>query len=218
VEIDRTGVVAVGFDPAALKYARPQAVFLELTLADGSRLGVTGARIDRGQVSATTRFGQPIRLPVDDLVRLEPKTDAVVYLSDRDPDGSRYVSFLGPTRPFRSDQTVDGHQFRLGGRTYERGLGTQSRTLLAYTLKPGDKRFQALVGLDDRAGPLASVVFRVLTDGATRVATPRMTARDTPQAIDIDVSQSKVLILITEFGDRGDVRDLADWVEARLIR
>ena len=26
------------------------------------------------------------------------------------------------------------------------------------------------------------------------------------------------LILATEFGDRGDVRDLADWVEARIIR
>ena len=29
---------------------------------------------------------------------------------------------------------------------------------------------------------------------------------------------ASILILATEFGDRGDVRDLADWVEARMIR
>jgi hypothetical protein len=218
VEIERTGVVALGFDPAVLNYPRPQTDFVDVTLADGSRLGVTGARIEKGQVTATTRFGQPIRFPVGDLIRLDPRTDAVVYLSDRQVDAQNYVSFIGPTRPFRTDRTVDGHQFRLGGRTYERGLGTQSRTLLAYKLRPGDKRFQALVGVDDRAGPLGGVVFRVLTDGVARVSTPCITCKDSPQAVDIDVSRSKLLILITEFGDRGDIRDLADWVEARIIR
>jgi hypothetical protein len=218
VEIDRTGVVALGFDSAILKYPRPQSDFADVTLADGSRLGVTGARIEKGQVTATTRFGQTIRFPLGDLVRLEARTDAVVYLSDRKVDAQNYVSFVGPTRSFRSDQTVDGHQFRLGGRAYERGLGTQSRTLLAYKLRPGDKRFQALVGVDDRAGPLGSVVFRVLTDGVERVSTASLTCKDTPQVLDVDVSRSKLLILITEFGDRGDVRDLADWVEARIIR
>jgi hypothetical protein len=79
-------------------------------------------------------------------------------------------------------------------------------------------RFQALVGVDDRAGPLGSVVFRVLTDGQSRFSTPPMTSHDAPRAVDIDVSKAKVLILITEFGERGDVRDLADWVEARIIR
>ena len=64
---------------------------------------------------------------------------------------------------------------------YERGLGTQSRTLLAYKLKPGDRRFQATVGVDERAGPLGSVVFRVLIDGKAVVTTPSMTARDNPQ-------------------------------------
>ena len=45
-----------------------------------------------------------------------------------------------------------------------------------------------------------------------------MTDRDPPRALDIDLSKGKILILITEFGDRGNVRDLADWAEARIIR
>ena len=40
------------------------------------------------------------------------------------------------------------------GQTYDRGLGTQSTTFLAYRVEPGDRRFQALVGVDERAGPL----------------------------------------------------------------
>jgi hypothetical protein len=142
----------------------------------------------------------------------------VSYLSDREATASRYVGYVGPTRPYRRDATVDGHPLRLAGQTYDRGLGCQSRTLLAYRLAPDDRRFQALVGLDDGAGPLGSVVFRVLVDGHERYASPLMSVRDVPQFIDIDVAGAKSLILATEFGDRGEVRDHADWVEARLIR
>jgi hypothetical protein len=218
VELDRSGIVAVGFDPSGVGYPQVDAIYLNLTLTDGSRLGVTGARIEKGQVIATTRFGQALRIPLADMVQLEPRTGSVTYLSERKPDAVTYGAYIGPIRPVRLDRTVEGHRFQLAGRVFERGLGTQSRTLLAYKLKPGDRRFQALVGVDDRAGPLGSVIFRVLTDRQGRIATPAMTFRDAPQPIDIDISQAKVLILITEFGDRGDVRDLADWVEARIIR
>jgi hypothetical protein len=142
----------------------------------------------------------------------------VEYLSERPIDAQSYESYFGPTREARRDRTIDDHRFQLRGRVYDRGLGTQSRTLLAYRLKPGDRRFQALVGVDDRAGPLGSVVFRVLVDKLPRLTTPPLTARDFPRAVDIDISKAKSLILITEFGDRGDVRDHADWVEARIIR
>jgi hypothetical protein len=218
VDIDRAGVVALGFDPALASYPRPTSDFLEVTLTDGTRLGVGEAKIEKGYMLATTRFGQQIRFPLADLIRLVPRTPSVVYLTEREVAGQQYVSFIGPTRPFQVDRTVEGHQFRLGGHSYDRGLGTQSRTLLAYRLQPGDRRFQAMVGVDERAGPLGSVAFRVVTDGQTRFLSPSLTARDAPQAIDVDLSGTKYLILITEFGDRGDVRDLADWVEARIIR
>ncbi len=218
VELDRTGVVAVGFDPAVINYPRPPSDYLELTLLDGSRLGVSGAEVVKGEVKATTRFGQSIRVPIGEVGRIEPRTEAIIALTDRQPDGQSYVSYVGPTRPYRADATVEGHRLQLHGHSYDRGLGTQSRTLLAYKLKPGDRRFQAMVGVDDRAGPLGSVVFRVLTDGKDRVTTPPMTSKDPPRSIDVDIAGAKLLFLITEFGERGDVRDIADWVEARIVR
>jgi hypothetical protein len=218
VVLDRADVVALGFEPKLVSYPKPEDGFLELTFSDGSRLGVSEARVEQGHVLARTRFGVPIRVPIADVARVHARTPSVVYLTERVPAAERSVPYVGPPRPYRRDATVEGHPLRLSGQDFDRGIGTQSRSLLAYLLEPGDKRFQAEVGLDDRAGPLGNVVFRVLVDNRERFASPPMSARDTPRSIDLDVSGGKNLILITEFGERGGVRDLGDWAEARIIR
>jgi NPCBM/NEW2 domain len=217
-EVERSAVMGVGFDPALVSYARPPTDFLDVTLKDGTRLGVTEVKLESGVVSAVTRFRESIRFPLGELVRVTARTSSIVYLSERTPLQASYDSYIGPTRPYRSDRTVDGHPLRLSGQVYDRGIGAQSRTLLAYRIEPGDRRFQAQVGVDDRAGPLGSVVFRVLLDKQERFRSPPLSARDAPRPIDLDLSGARFLILITEFGDRGSVRDLGDWVEARVIR
>ncbi len=218
VDVDRTGALALGFATGAVSYPRPTESFLQLTLKDGTRLGVGHARLNDGNVEAKTRFGQSIRFSLSELVGVHARSSSITYLSEREPYRTRYYSYVGPTREIRADRTVDGHPFQLAGQTYDRGIGAQSRSFVVYSLDPGDRRFQALVGVDERAGPLGSVVFRVLVDGQERFKTPPLTDRDPPRSIDLDVSGGKFLILVTDFGDRGDVRDLADWVEARLIR
>lgn len=218
LEFDRAGVEAIGMDPALVSYPRPKGPFLEATLTDGTRLGLAGAKLEKGILTATARFGVEIRIPIADVVRIAARTSAVDYLSERSIDAETYVPYFDSVRPVQADANVEGRPLRLAGRTYDRGLGTESRTLLAYKLKPGDRRFQALVGVDDRAGPLGSVVFRVLVDGQERFASPALAFRDPPKVVDVDLNGAKLLILITEFGDRGDARDLADWVEARIIR
>jgi hypothetical protein len=218
VLVDRPSVVAIGFDSKLVNYPRPASGFLDVTLRDGSRLGVTEPRLDDGTVMATTRFGGAIRFSINDLVRVYVRSASVDYLSERKVSGDKYLSYVGPTRAYRVDRTVDGHLFRLAGQTFDRGIGTESTTFLAFKIEPNDARFQATVGVDERAGPLGSVVFRVLVDGTERLKTPSMTVHDTPRNLDVDLRGGKFLILATEFGDRGNVRDLADWVEARIIR
>ena len=218
VEIDRSGVVALGFDPKLVNYPRPAGPYLELTMIDGSRLGVTAITVEGSGLIASTRFGQMIKVPIAELAQIHPKNGAVAYLSERVPTLTRYVSYLGPTRPLKTDQAIDGQPLRLGGKMYDRGLGTQSRTYLVYKLEPGFQRFQALVGVDDRAGPLGSVVFRVVVDGKETYTSPPMSVRDTPKAVNLAITGAKSLVLITDFGERGEVRDHADWVEARLVK
>jgi NPCBM/NEW2 domain len=219
VQVDRGGCSALGFDPGLLHYTAPKSDFFEVTLNDGTRLGVLSARLVEGNVEAVARFGgRPIRFPITELARIHSRSKNLVYLSQRVPAAEKYVSYIGPTRHYRLDRTVDGHPMQVGGQAYDRGVGTQSRTLLAYTIEPGDRRFQAFVGVDERAGPLGSVVFRVLVDGQEKFRSPPMTDRDAPRDVDVDLTGGKNLILYTDFGERGNVRDLADWVEARLIR
>jgi hypothetical protein len=218
IVLERAGVVAVGFDPAVVAYPRPAGDYLELTMADGSRLGVTGARIEQGHVVAATRFKSTVRLALGELIEIHARTSAINYLSEHPASAEQYVPYLGPSRPYRRNVNVDGHPLVLAGQGYDRGLGTQSRTFLAYRLAPGDRRFQALVGLDDSAGPLGSVVFRVLVDEQERFVSLPLSVRDTPKRVDVDLTGARVLILVTEFGERGEIRDFADWVEARIIR
>jgi hypothetical protein len=218
LKVDRSGVVGLGFDRSLVVYPKPAGGFYDLSLSDGSRLGVTGLRVEQGKLLATTRFGGSIKAPLAEVMGLRARTPSVVYLSEREPAADRYVPYVGPSRGYRRDSSVEGHPMRIAGKDYERGIGTESRTLLAYLLAPGDKRFQAEVGVDERAGPLGSVVFRVLVDNAERFVSPPLTSRDIARTIDLDLSGAKRLILITEFGERGGVRDLADWGEARIIR
>jgi hypothetical protein len=217
-ELPREGVTAIGFDPALVSYPRPEGPFLEVGLADGTRLGLVDARLEQGRVSGVSRFGARVDAPLDDVASIVPRTAAVAYLSERQVDAKSYTPYFDVVRPFEVDAAVDGRRGAWGGRRHERGFGTSSRTLLAFKLQPGDLRFQATVGVDERAGPLGNVVFRVLTDGQERFATPAMTTRDAPRDVDVDLAGAKLLILATEFGERGDVRDLADWAEARIIR
>ncbi len=217
-EIDRAGIVAVGFDPALVNYPRPKSAYLEMTLQDGSRIGVSEARIEEGNVSATARFGVKIRFPLNELVGVHVRSGSFVYLSERKPVEQRYFEYLGPTREVRVDRTVEGHLFELAGQTFDRGLGAASRTLLAYRIEPGDRRFQALVGMDERAGPSGSVVFRVMVDKEQRYKSELLSHRDAPQVIDVDLKGGSFLILDTDFGERGNIRDFADWVEARVVR
>jgi hypothetical protein len=218
LEVDRTGIVGVGFDAALVSYARPKSGFLEIKLKDGTRLGVSGARIEEGSVEATTRFGQTVRFVLSELVSVHVRSGSFDFLGERKPVQRGYFPYVGPTLEYRVDRTVNGHLFELSGQTFERGIGAGSRTLLAYRIEPGDRRFQALVGVDGRAGPLGSVVFRVLVDEKERFKSAPLSSRDAPQSIDVDVSGGKFLILDTSFGDRGNIRDFADWVEARLVR
>jgi hypothetical protein len=165
-----------------------------------------------------TLFGVEIDAPVDRIATCYALHERIVYLSDREAAREVTVAYVGPARPVQTNQSVFGNPITVNGRQFLRGLGTQSRSLLAYPLQPGDDRFQARIALDDLAGPLGNVVFRVLVDGEERYASPPVTSGIDPIAVDVDVSGGQFLILATEFGQGGGIRDYAAWIDARLIR
>ncbi|MFO0960725.1 MAG: NPCBM/NEW2 domain-containing protein [Isosphaeraceae bacterium] len=214
----RKEVRALAFDPKLVDYPRPRGAYLECYLTDGSRLGLSDLRCARGEIDANARFGTALRIPIGSVTRLVIRSTAVEYLSERGEDAVKSTGYLGKARPYRRDASAEGRPIRLDGRPHDHGLGMPSRTLLAYKLDGSAARFQATIGLDDRAGSLGSVVFRVRLDDRELFASPPMAEGSGTIDLDLDIRRGRVLILEADFGERGDVRDLADWAEARLIR
>lgn len=218
LKLPRAGVRALVFDARLTTYPQPRGTFLEFALTDGSRISARPRGIESGAVVADSRFGKPLRLPLAEIARITTRSESIQYLSDRAEDGVKYGPYLGSPRPVRRGSAVDGLPLMLRGQPYDRGLGMQSRTLAAYRLDPSALRFQARIGLDDRAGPLGSVVFRVRLDRDTLYESPPLTEGDPPVDLDLKVAGGQILVLEADYGDRGDVRDFADWADARIIR
>ncbi|MEW4567889.1 NPCBM/NEW2 domain-containing protein [Tautonia sp. JC769] len=211
-------VQAVGLDPGLLQVPEVPDRSFDFLFTDASRLRLVDPTLQAGRLKGTTLFGVEIDAPIDRIATCYALNDRIVYLSGQEAAREVSVPYVGPARPVQSNRSVFGDPITVNGRHYVRGLGTQSRSLLAFPLQPSDQRFQARIALDDLAGPLGNVVFRVLVDGEERYASPPVTSGVDPIAVDVDVSGGQFLILATEFGQGGGIRDYAAWIDARLIR
>lgn len=218
VDRDRVAVIALNTDLA--RPFLPKGVYARLVLTDGTRLGLASARLESKMLSGQTLIGVPVRVPSADMASLDLRQGRAVYLSDLKPRRYEHTAYLGVKYPFVPDGSVAGRELLLAGSTYDKGLGVHSQSTLTYDLAPGYRRFQALVGLDDRTGRGGSVRIRVLVDGKPRDLgwDKELTLTDGARPVDLDVQGAKELTLIVEFGRGGDVQDHVNWADARLIR
>jgi hypothetical protein len=218
VTLDRGQVRAIALDPALIGPVRTNRPRLELYLSDRSRITGNPTGVEGGRIILETGFGPLVRVPIDQVVLAYVLGGSTAFLTDSEPAGAQYVEYIGPVLPFRVDRSALGGPLRVGGFTYERGIGTQSRTLLAYRLDGSANHFRAMVALDDAAGPWASVAFKILLDGQLAYESPVMKSGDKPIPIDLPLGQARLLILSTDFGTNGNVQDYADWIEVRLVK
>jgi len=114
----------------------------------------------------------------------------------------------------QKNRSVDGNPLRIAGQTYEKGLGTHADSLLYVKLDGGSTRFTAMVGVDDEAGRLGSVEFRVLADGERIYESGLIKSGQAAQPVDLDVTGVEMLILIVGAGPDGMNYDHADWANA----
>jgi alpha-galactosidase len=117
----------------------------------------------------------------------------------------------------QADKAVTGKPLSIGGKSFERGLGTHTDSIVRLDLKRGAERFLAFVGVDDNAGSdHATISFRVIGDGRTLWITRGMKRGIPARKVDIPVKGLKTLILIAD--SRGDISyGHADWADAKLL-
>jgi len=117
----------------------------------------------------------------------------------------------------QADKAVTGKPLSIGGKTFERGLGTHTDSLVRLQLKGGSEKFMTSVGVDDAAtSDQATIVFRVVGDGKTLWKSPGTKRGQPARTVEVNIKGIKMLLLIADSG--GDISfGHADWADAKLL-
>ena len=172
-------------------------------------------------------LGANLRLRIDEgatvdvastqLLRLAVASDRLVWLSDLVPQVEQTPAF-DRVWPWTKDRSVAGPGFVLGGKTWGRGLGMVPRTRLVYDLGGNYDVFKATIGIDDRGGPQAHAVFRVLVDGKVAFESQGRTRGMPPEAVRVELARCKALAVEVDFGKNYDLGDYCAFADARVLR
>ncbi|HVS34139.1 MAG TPA: NPCBM/NEW2 domain-containing protein, partial [Gemmataceae bacterium] len=223
IEIDRTAGVALS--SALTEAPKPKGACARIVLdgpgeAAGARLSLASARCSDGAtLTGETLFGAALSVSLSQVAAIDLFGGRAVYLSELNPSRYEYFPYLDDHWDWSRDADVTGLDLRLAGSSWDRGVGLHSHARLTYAVPKDARRFEALVGLDDRTGRDGSVRIHVLADGKPLdLAGDRELTAGAPLSVHVDVTGAKELTLEVDFGKGGPVQDHVDWVDARFVR
>lgn len=223
LELSVSRVAALVFNPALAAHPRPTGLRAILGFADGSRVVATELSLSGGTARLQVPVLGDMAVHADKLVAIQPLGGRAVYLSDLKAASYKFIPFLQLGWPYHRDANVAGNLLRAAGKLYLKGLGVHSASRLTYDLDGPYRAFQAELAIDDAAQGLGSVEFRVFVDTGDgkwqpRYSSPVQRGGMAPTTMNVDLAGAKRISLLVEFADRGDERDDADWLNARLIK
>jgi len=212
----RADVAIIDAAPAGAAPAAPAGA---IALADGSRVGFRSLRMDATTVTAELAALGRRELPRTAVAAVEFHSDRVVPLSSLEPVKVVEYGFFDKVFPHRVGRAVSGGPLRMGGRTYEQGLGLHSTCELHYDLGGRYRVFVTMAGIDDAVRPRGDAALTVLGDGKELLAPLRLRGQDAAKRVRVEVEGVKRLVVRVGFGEDGlDVADHVDLADARLIR
>tara|TARA_R110002126_G_scaffold1490_5_gene8752 strand:- start:16612 stop:17865 length:1254 start_codon:yes stop_codon:yes gene_type:complete len=212
--------------PAPAERARPISITLRgggVLAGDLERLDAQGLQFRFAGSSRTLNPAEIEEIAVDDgrfafLSTLVPSD--LGPLNPFDPPGTEP---LGLAWPPRMDAAVDGGPLRVGGRTWNRGIGVHSPSRVTWTLEKGHwSQLRVACGVDDRVAGEArrggTVRFRIHVGGELKWESPIVRPGEPvlfPEAIELgDATQ-----LILEVDPVDDwVLDRAAWLRPILVK
>ncbi len=168
------------------------------------------------QVVVRLDEGVELSLPRAAVARVIVSSDKVLYLSALQPRAEQTPA-LDRVWPWWVDRRPDGSALQLDGKRYATGLVLVPRTRLHFALPRPFELFEATIGMDDRAGPLAHAVFRVFGDGAVLYDSGPIGYGDPPRPVRLPVDGVRELALEADFGDNLDLGDLCAFAAARVV-
>jgi hypothetical protein len=160
-------------------------------------------------ISVTMKNGRYVYL--SDIEFAEPPAERPYYL----PGDFKYEQYLFKVR---RDNAQGGGPISLRGKVYAKGLGVHAISKLQYDLNRSYSRFIADIGVDDSAGDLASVEFKVYADGKLVYESGVLRRSTGTKTVDLEVLNVRRLTLEVTAADNADIQDRANWANAKLVR
>jgi hypothetical protein len=213
--LDKFYGLVLGQGAAPDPQAGPRAT---VALADGESVAGRLLALDTAADECRVRLdeGGELVYAASDVLALRVSSDRLVYLSDLEPSVEQTAA-LRRIWPWLRDRAPLGDGIELGGTRFERGIAMIPRTRLTFDLHGRYDWFEAVVGIDARAGPLGHAVIRILGDDRVLFEVPAVT-RASAQRVRISVKDVRRLTLVADFGDDLDFGDHCCFADARLLR
>lgn len=191
----------------------------------GTPIRARSLKLAEGGFELMTLSGARMTLAAADVRSLDFSAGKLLYLGDVEPDSTDVVKYLGPAIPLelemhkpRRNQSPDGQPLTIEGTSYKKGLGIRSRTELAYRLRNGYRRLEAIAGIDDEVRGKGGNV-RLLIKGDDRVLFDE-TIDDVRGAVplSLDVSGVNRLTILVDFGENQGFADHLDLANVRVLK
>ena len=207
------------------------------SLADGSLVVARHASLDGEQLKLRSMAGVELRVPLDQLARIDFSTGKIAYLGELKPSSVRWIPRVAIPKEAttivnhglpRTNVSFNGSPLSLlwqddplparrDVRTYSRGVAMRSRSEVAYLIPQGMTRFIATAGIDPATAGQGHVTLeirgddRVLWEGA-------IDGREPPVEIDVELGSARRLQLVVDYGKNLDYGDRLHLVEARFTK
>lgn len=204
---------------------------VRLKLLDGSAVHGVFKSDEKGAVVIENLLNEKLTVRHSDILELLVLNGSFLYLSDMKPTKvvqkfPEGFQFYKDRFGWKKDRSVRGGILKLGGKSYEKGLGVHSYCSLTFKLDGQYKEFRSIIGLDDsvrfRGKPgMGFVRFRILVDGKPAKEHPEgllMEKGESPKKIVINVAKAKTLTLVADYGPLLHILGRANWADAHLIR
>jgi alpha-galactosidase len=118
----------------------------------------------------------------------------------------------------RVDRAFNGRPLSIGGRTFERGIGTRATSTLWLELDGRVERFLAAVGVDDSANTAEAAIRMVIVGDGRKLWESGVIRRGEPaRAVDVALEGVRSLLLSVDHAGEPNNQNLASWGEPRFV-
>ncbi len=161
--------------------------------------------------------GAELAVPAETVQSLGVVSDRLAWLAAMTPQVEQTPAF-DRVWPWVRDGSAAGPGIVLGGKSHKHGVGMVPRTRLTFDLGGRYDLFEAVLGIDDRGGPQAHALFRVLVDGQVAFASEPLTLGAPPVPVRVELHRCQRLALEVDFGKNYDLGDYCVFADARVVQ